>query len=224
MARESNFKNMVITLLAVTFIASAALGLVNEMTEKAIEKANKDIQNNAIAAILPDFAYLGESYKALPEGEADSLEFFPAFSADSQWVATAVKSYTKSGFSGLFTIMVGFDQAGVITGFKILQHQETPGLGSKMEPWFSDETKPTQSIIGKDPGSENFTVKKDGGAFDAITAATISSRAFLEAVRRAYNTWKGSADGISGASSTDSTDQNEKTTASAATATEGGFQ
>ena len=199
MARESNFKNMVVVLLAVTFVASAALGLVNELTESAIEKANADIHNKAIAAILPEFNYLGDSYKLLPEGDADSIELFPAFSADSQWVATAVKSYTKKGFSGLFTVMVGFDKEGTITGFKVLEHKETPGLGSKMEAWFSEKEKPGQYVIGKNPGTDNFTVKKDGGSFDAITAATISSRAFLESVRRAYTTWKGQPDAMSGA-------------------------
>lgn len=199
MARESNFKNMVITLLGVTFIASASLGLVNEMTRDAIVKANEDIQNEAIAAILPPYQYLGKSYKMLPEGETDSLEFFPAFSQDSQKVATAVKTYTKKGFSGLFTVMVGFNADGTISGYKVLEHKETPGLGSKMQLWFSDKEKPNQNVIGKNPGSDNLTVKKDGGSIDAITAATISSRAFLESIHRAYSTWKGEVDGMSGA-------------------------
>jgi Na+-translocating ferredoxin:NAD+ oxidoreductase subunit G len=196
MAKESNFKNMVIVLLAVTFIASASLGLVNEMTKEAIEKANIDIQNKAISAILPPFNYLGKSYKVLPGGETDSIEFFPAFNQDSQRVATAVKSYTKKGFSGLITIMVGITADGTISGFKVLEHKETPGLGSKIEPWFSNKEKPNQNVIGKSPGTDNFTVKKDGGSIDAITAATISSRAFLESVRRAYNTWKAEVDAL----------------------------
>jgi Na+-translocating ferredoxin:NAD+ oxidoreductase subunit G len=194
MAKESNFKNMVIVLLAVTFFASASLGLVNEMTKEAIAKANIDIQNKAISAILPPFNYLGKSYKVLPEGETDSIEFFPAFNQDSQRVATAVKSYTKKGFSGLITVMVGITEEGTISGFKVLQHKETPGLGSKVEPWFSNKEKPSQNVIGKNPGTDNLSVKKDGGSIDAITAATISSRAFLESVNRAYKTWKAETD------------------------------
>jgi len=194
MAKESNFKNMVIALFAVTFVASASLGVVNEFTKGAIEKANIDAQNKAVAAVLPAFNILGKSYKVLPEGETDTLELFPALDKDSVTIATAVKSYTKKGFSGLFTVMVGISADGTITGYNVLQHHETPGLGSKMALWFSNKDKPDQLVIGKNPATDNLTVKKDGGSVDAITAATISSRAFLESVQRAYKAWKSHSD------------------------------
>ena len=186
----SNFKNMFIALFAVTFVASAILGGVNEATKTAIAKADLEQQNSAIATILPAFAFLGKSYLVLPPDEKDSLQFFPAYSKDSVRIATAVKSYSKKGFSGLITVMVGLTAEGNISGFKILDHKETPGLGSKMALWFSDQSKPKQVVIGANPERTNFTVVKDGGFFDAITAATISSRAFLESVRRAYKAWK----------------------------------
>ncbi len=194
MAKESNFKNMVIALFAVTFVASASLGVVNEFTKGAIEKANIEAQNKAVAAVLPPFDKLGASFKVLPEGETDILIFFPALDKDSITIATAVKSYTKKGFSGLFTVMVGFSADGKITGYNILEHHETPGLGSKMALWFSNEEKPGQNVIGKNPAADNLMVKKDGGSVDAITAATISSRAFLESVQRAYKAWKSHTD------------------------------
>ena len=186
----SNFKNMFLALFAVTFVASAILGGVNEVTKTAIAKADLEQQNSAIATILPTFAYLGKSYKVLPSDEKDSLQFFPAYAKDSSRIGTAIKSYSKKGFSGLITIMVGVTAEGNISGFKILEHKETPGLGSRMALWFSDKNKPKQYVIGANPEKSNFTVVKDGGSFDAITAATISSRAFLESVRRAHNTWK----------------------------------
>lgn len=186
----SNFKNMFVALLAVTFVASAILGAVNEATKSAIIKADLEQQNLAIATILPPFAYLGSSYKVLPAGEQDSLLFFPAFAKDSSCIGTAVKSYSKKGFSGLITVMVGFTTDGNVSGFKILEHKETPGLGSKMAAWFSDKNKPKQNVVGANPEITNFTVVKDGGSIDAITAATISSRAFLESVKRAYAAWK----------------------------------
>ena len=198
--RESNFINMLLTLFAVTFIASASLGLVNELTRDAIKDANAKAQEKAIAAVLPKFDKLGKSFKIPPKGETDSLELFPAMDASGNVVGTAVKTYTNKGFSGHFELMVGFTPDGTISGYQVLQHQETPGLGSKMGQWFRDKNKPKQDIIGKNPGKVNFHVSKDGGDIDAITAATISSRAFLDAVRRAYNTWKNESDGNSGAS------------------------
>jgi electron transport complex protein RnfG len=187
---QSNFKNMFLALFAVTFVASAILGGINEATRSAIAKADIEQQNIAIATILPPFDYLGSSYKVLPAGEADSLLFFPAYSKDSSLVGTAIKTYSRKGFSGLILVMVGLTPEGNVSGFKILEHKETPGLGSKMAQWFSDKNKPKQYVIGKNPEIANFTVVKDGGSIDAITAATISSRAFLESIKRAHTAWK----------------------------------
>ena len=89
------------------------------------------------------------------------------------------------GFGGTFRVMVGFDQEGNILGYEILEHQETPGLGSHMTHWFKNADKPGQNIIGR-KATGKFAVSKDGGDVDAITAATISSRAFLKAVNQAY--------------------------------------
>ena len=187
---DSNFRNMFLALFGVTFVAAAILGLVNEGTKAAIAKADIEQQNIAISTILPPFAFLGKSYKSLPKDEKDSIQFFPAFSRDSALVGTAVKTYSKKGFSGLVTLMVGLTADGNISGFKVLEHKETPGLGSRMAVWFSDKSKQKQNVIGTNPDKSNFMVKKDGGSFDAITAATISSRAFLESIRLAYDTWK----------------------------------
>jgi electron transport complex protein RnfG len=181
---------MFLALFAVTFAASAILGIVNEATKSAIIKADIEQQNMAIATILPPFAYLGSAYKVLPAGEKDSLQFYPAYGKDSTRIGTAVKSYSRKGFSGLITVMVGLTENGNISGFKILEHKETPGLGSRMALWFSDKSKPKQSILGINPEISSFAVVKDGGSIDAITAATISSRAFLESVKRAHKAWK----------------------------------
>jgi len=79
--------------------------------------------------------------------------------------------------------MAGFMPDGTIAGISVLDHKETPGLGTKMtEPGFKGQ------FTGKNPGEFMLKVKKDGGQVDAITAATISSRAFCDAVQRAYNT------------------------------------
>ena len=95
------------------------------------------------------------------------------------------------GFGGPFRVMVGFDAEGNILGYEILEHQETPGLGSHIEHWFKHADKPNQNIIGRKADGK-FAVSKDGGDIDAITAATISSRAFLKAINQAYAEFKGS--------------------------------
>ncbi len=92
---------------------------------------------------------------------------------------------SENGFGGIFKVMVGLAPDGTILGYQVLEHQETPGLGSHMEEWFQDASKPAQNIIGRKAGA--LRVSKDGGDVDAITAATISSRAFLKAVNNAYS-------------------------------------
>ena len=94
------------------------------------------------------------------------------------------------GFGGPFRVMVGFDADGNILGYEVLEHQETPGLGAHIEHWFKNADKPNQNIIGRKADGK-FAVSKDGGEIDAITAATISSRAFLKAINQAYAEFKG---------------------------------
>ena len=93
--------------------------------------------------------------------------------------------------------MVGFNPEGSVANYSVLEHKETPGLGSKMDVWFTSNGK--GNITGKTPGTQGLKVSKDGGDVDAITAATISSRAFLDAVNRAAAGLAGNADAASGA-------------------------
>ncbi len=187
--RESTFTNMVVTLLLVTAISATALGYVYDLTKDAIEAAKLKAQAEAIAKVLPSYETLGDSYKVAAEDGADSLEFFPAYNGNDL-VGVAIKTYTKKGFSGLISVMAGIDKSGNFSGYEILEHAETPGLGSKMVTWFKNEDKPSQNVIGKNPETTKFTVSKDGGDVDAMTASTISSRAFLDAMRRAYEAYE----------------------------------
>ncbi len=190
--KKSTFLSMVLTLFLVTFLSASILGFVHSVTKEAIDTAKMKEQNDAIKKILPQFAELGKSWKVAPKEGGDSLEFFPAYNGAKELVGVAVKTYSKKGFGGLIQLMVGFKPDGVISGYQVLDHKETPGLGSKMVSWFNNPDKPKQDVIGKNPGTTNFTVSKDGGDIDAITASTITSRAFLEAIRRAFETYRDS--------------------------------
>ena len=130
----------------------------------------------------------------MPDG--GELEFYPA-KKNGELVGTAVKTYTNNGFGGKIWLMVGFNPDGSVANYSVLEHKETPGLGSKMDVWFTPNGK--GNITGKTPGTQGLKVSKDGGDVDAITAATISSRAFLDAVNRAAAGLAGNADAASGA-------------------------
>jgi len=167
----------------ISLISSACLGFVYELTKKPIELSNLNKKLAAIKEVVPEFTNNpnDEMYR-LPTSDGDSLEIYPA-KKDNVLVGYAVNTYTKNGFSGNISMMAGFKPDGTIINITILEQKETPGLGTKMvEPQFRDQ------FINKNPAEFVLKVKKDGGPVDAITAATISSRAFCDAVQRAYNT------------------------------------
>jgi electron transport complex protein RnfG len=180
---ESTFKNMLLSLTLISLGASAALGYVYELTKTPIEVSKMNKKLDAIKIVVPAFTNNPneEMYK-LPTGDGDSLEVYPA-KKDGELVGLAVKTFSKKGFSGQIGLMAGFKPDGTIVNITVLEQKETPGLGTKMaEPAFKDQ------FIGKNPAGFKLKVKKDGGNVDAITAATISSRAFCDAILKAHNT------------------------------------
>ena len=175
--------NMAITLLVITAISSASLGFMYQLTKEPIETANTMKQNFAIQAVLPEYDNnpLADTYEIDNfDGAAEKLICYPG-AINGELSGIAVKTWTNNGYGGMIRIMVGFDPSGKIVNISVLEHKETPGLGTKMA-----KPKYIKQYSGKNPGMNNLKVKKDGGEIDAITAATISSRAFSEAVDRAY--------------------------------------
>lgn len=188
---ESSLKNMVLSLTLISLGASAALGFVYEITKGPIEISALNKKLDAIKQVVPAFTNDPNAEMfMLPTGEGDSLEVYPAKKGD-EIVGYAIKSYTNDGFSGYIGFMVGFNPEGVIYNINVIDQKETPGLGTKMVPeGTSDKPEFKDQFKGKDPADFSLKVKKDGGAVDAITAATISSRAFCDGIRRAYDTFE----------------------------------
>jgi len=181
---ESNFKTMVLSLLGVCAVASGLLGYVNSITEGPIAESKVKAKLAAIRLVVPEFNNNpSDEVYSLPSDLGD-LECYPA-KMDNVLVGIAISTKTNIAFSGTFSLMVGLKPNGTIINTSVLEHKETPGLGTKMmEPRFKDQ------FAGKNPGTDKISVKKDGGDIDAITAATISSRAFCDAVMRAWNAWQ----------------------------------
>jgi electron transport complex protein RnfG len=179
---ESTFRNMVLSLTLISLGASACLGFVYKMTKEPIALSALNKKLSAIREVVPEFNNNPneEMYRSAT-GDGDSLEIYPA-KKDNQIVGYAVNTFTKKGFSGNISLVAGFKPDGTIFNVTVLEQKETPGLGTKMtEPAFKDQ------FNDKNPADFTLKVKKDGGRVDAITAATISSRAFCDAVQRAYN-------------------------------------
>lgn len=177
---------MIAALGSFCLAAGLLLGITAYITRGPIEQARIDNVNAAIAAVAPRFTN-NPSADAVevtrPDGHV--ITVYPAINADTL-AGAAVESYSPDGFSGEIKVMYGFDSRGAVTGYRVLSHAETPGLGAKMTDWFASPEGSRTSVIGLDPTLRRAYVSKDGGDVDGITAATISSRAFLDALRRAH--------------------------------------
>ena len=205
---KSSLTNMLLSLTLIALVAAGLLAAVYNVTKDPIDQAKAQKQAAAKIAVLPALEGITVSDSA---EVVDRLNIFKAYVGE-EVVGAAVEA-SEIGFGGVFKMMVGFDKEGTITGYQILEHQETPGLGAKMDQWFKTD-KGRQNVIGLNPGKCNLTVSKDGGDVDAITAATISSRAFLLAVTKAYNAYlSDKLEAVSGATTlhgdADSSEQSE---------------
>lgn len=183
--KESTYLNMTATLLIVTLVASASLGYVYELTKEPIAAAKLAKKVRAIGEVVPEYDNnpVKDQFN-LPFGDAgDSLEFYPAKKGE-EITGMAVKTFSPKGYSGNIYIMVGFKPDGSIHNISVLEHKETPGLGSKMS-----TPKFIEQFIDKDPATFNLKVEKDKGDVQALSGATISSRAFGDAVQAAYDTY-----------------------------------
>ncbi len=180
--KESTLINMLVALLVIAAVSGGVLGLVYGVTKDAIAEVDQKKNEAAIQAVLPlegEITYKADTMTFTDEGVTLSFPCNLAYDANGNFQGAAVKT-SEGGFGGKIDMMVGFLADGTIKGTSVLSHAETPGLGANMTGKFKDQ------FVDKNPADFRLIVKKDGGDVDAITAATITSRAFSKAVDKAY--------------------------------------
>lgn len=189
MAVKSNFKNMALCLFAACFVCSAILGGVYAVTAAPIADTNAKILKDAIGKVLPEG---GEISARIPLEVGGKPSEYYISKKGEKIEAYAVKSSTV-GFSGPLTLIVGVLPDGTVYNTSVYSQSETPGLGAKCA---TDERfiaqwrnlKPESSEGAKD--GKILKVRKDNGDIDAITASTITSRAYTLAVKNAVEVVK----------------------------------
>ena len=186
---ESSLTNMVLVLTLVAVIMGGILAYVNHLTEGPIAEQKEKALADGIKAVMvcDDLKVAKTDVVKQNDAKGKEMTFIVYQIKDAQGndLGAAVES-TTMGFGGELKVLVGFDTKGTILGYTLLEHAETPGLGAKADQWFQDNMK--GDIVGENP-AEPLTVSKDGGQVDAITASTITSRAFLLAVNNAYKAY-----------------------------------
>ena len=183
MAVKSSFRNMTICLFAICAVCSSLLAGVYALTKEPIDTAAKAKNEAAIKEVLPASAATIEEERTI-DFEGASYAYNLAYDEQGNTVGCAI-NVAPVGFGGPISIKVGFDANGVIWNTKVLSQAETPGLGAKcVEPAFSDQFK------GFDPAQKKLAVRKDGGDVDAITASTITSRAYADGIALAVKVYQ----------------------------------
>ena len=181
---KSTLLNMTAVLFGITLVASAGVGVVNMITVDPIARAEAAAKTEALNGVLPAFdATVSE------ELSIDEMPIVVHTAArGDEIVGYAVETMSKQGFGGAVNLMVGFTPAGEVINVSVLKQTETPGLGTKMA---DEDNSLIRSIKGqalerKKLVDGKLAVVKDGGDVDALTAATISSRAYVDAINRAW--------------------------------------
>ena len=181
---------MVLVLVGVSLVMGGLLAWVNHVTEgpialqaeKALALGIKTVMGGEKLTVVAT-----DTIRQDMGGKEAVFVVHKTQDSHQRPLGVAVES-TTMGFGGDLKVLVGFDDSGKVLGYTLLQHAETPGLGAKADKWFLEGSK--GNIVGKCPGDKPLQVTKDGGEVDAITASTITSRAFLLAVNQAYEAYQ----------------------------------
>lgn len=162
----------VVTLLTVTALMGALLAGVNFATRDAIAQAKAQKTARAIAAVLP-----GAAAPEVISFEDDTALVQTVYRTD---LGYAVET-APAGFGGSIALMVGVDPSGTVLGVSVISHAETPGLGAVA----AAKTAAGEAFRSQFAGQTPLAVKQDGGSLDAITGATVTSRAIAQGVNAA---------------------------------------
>ena len=181
--KEASIWRLVIVLTSIALIAALALTGVYALTKGPIEKGQREKKEKALQAVLPE--YQGTVVDTvIVDADNEEIPVHLAIGENGELCGAGIETYTKKAFAGRFDLMVGFDAEGTIVNTEVIKAGETPGLGDKIN---KDKSDFALQFNHQNPADFQLVVKKDGGDVDAITAATISSRAYCDAVQHAYD-------------------------------------
>ncbi|MDK9726225.1 MAG: electron transport complex subunit RsxG [Sterolibacteriaceae bacterium MAG5] len=169
-----------ISLGLVALLASAALSLGNSLTGPAIAAAEARDLQASLAQVLPEGSYDNELLQDTVV--VDQVTIYKARKDGA--VTGAVFQMAARGYAGDIVVLMGVDAGGTLLGARVIKHQETPGLGDKIELAKSKWIRDFEGKSLEDPKPEKWAVRKDGGVFDQFAGATITPRAVVKAVKQ----------------------------------------
>lgn len=178
-----------VTLAAIAAICTALVATTYHLTKERIAANEQAFLERKLAPVLSGLSYEGsiseskrviEAPHDLP-GREDALIY--RVYADNEPVAALFAVTAPDGYAGPIRILLGVDINGVVTGLRILEHRETPGLGDKIEESKSDWVHQFNGKSLGNPDIEEWYIRSDGGEFDQLSGASVTPRAVIAAIR-----------------------------------------
>lgn len=196
----ADFKKHVLRVGAVlglfAIVATTLVAYTEQNTRQQIKENERQALLDAINTLIPhkqyDNAILQDTI-ALPKteelGTEETTQVYRA-RKQNQPVAVVLTVVAPNGYSGRIKMLVGIYYDGTLAGVRVINHKETPGLGDKIDASRSNWIKQFEGLSLENPTSAKWKVKKDGGAFDQFTGATITPRAVVKAVKASLEYFK----------------------------------
>ncbi len=183
---------LIIPVILITMCAGVALAFVNAVTAGPIEASKKAEKANALSEVMPKFDNDPTTDIHTKEAGGQPLVFYVGRDATEGVTGWGIESGTETGYSGLLSLVFGIDDDGKVQGIRMLEMRETPGLGTKV-----GDADYIEQYLGKGLDDFDFRVQKDGGQVEAISGATITSRAVSLCVTQGLEEYKSSFKGKS---------------------------
>jgi electron transport complex protein RnfG len=170
--------------VVITLISVLILGVIHHFTKDIIEQLPTYEKYASFRDVYPSFHYVDSFPKVFHEGK-ESIDVYKTYDEKHECIGAIVCSTSHNGYVGEIDVLIGFNNQGDILNYRVISHKETIGLGARIVNWFKSKEH-NRNIIGIRANETNLSLVNEGGEIDAITGATVSSRAFLFAVRNAF--------------------------------------
>ena len=178
-----------LTLAVLAAICTALVALTWRLTAPCIAANEKAYLEESLKPALANVFYdndLAESTLILEPPHdlpgAEQAIIYRLYSRDEPVAAAFVVS-AREGYAGPIRLLIGVEYSGALSGVRVIAHRETPGLGDQIESSKSDWLMQFDGVSLESPPRERWAIRRDGGAFDALTGASITPRAVIKAVK-----------------------------------------
>ena len=198
-SKVPHFRKILVPLLVIFLISAILLGTADKLTRDKISRNARNVELRIIDSVMPlphDNDLHDDFIEVTDPADPGSNRQMTVFRArhGTQPVGVVLMPVTATGYSGIILLVIGIAHDGTLLGVRVLKHQETPGLGDRIDHTKSDWINIFTGRSLSETPIADWAVKADGGKFDQVSGATITSRGVVTAVRKALEYYTSNRD------------------------------